>query len=423
MAYIVDHVEVRKLLKKKQDNEVNLSHAIYDIFNKEPWITNIRRTVKSALGAMLRGNLTYLVNAVKAESSLQVWTRQHAQQNKLGVEKLYYNCGSDEQFIHRASLNAADCADLFRLFGAWVEEHKNSQMAFIKEQERVGSGVKDGPWQQPKDGKMGIRHREDIFIQEKKMEKRGNAIIDRTPIDVRKQLLLHRQDKHKDQIGIAGRELKRIPKNQSDSVLKIDQLFGLRDICSISGTTADVMYIINVFGNKSVNGYSNLGEVYRVLPFGTIAGFHHHSILEVALPQSLRGYIDYRIGFYNSLMPPKAEETGLTKLVKDTLNKHELFVHQNHLDIICFYENGFPEGAIVLISPDEIERFQKSPLSQAVKLSEKMPVIRNGKLSFIETMDTIHQIDKVFAGWLERELRTNDKAKYERVATTGRVRQ
>lgn len=429
MAYIIDHVEVRKRMKRRQDNEVKLCHKVYDIFNKEPWISRARQTVKAALSAMLHDKGSYLSDAAGKENRLQVWKNHQAPPNRHGVKMLHDLAGTVDAYKHGnvdvpGCLNAADCGDLFRLVGQWVEEHPpNSAMQLAKQAERVGDGLRDGPWQQPEGSPslMGIRHRENIFDGAKK-ETKGNVTIDRTPLDVRKQLLLHGQDKHPDQLGVAGRELKRIPSGECDSVLKIDQFFGLRDICSISGTTADVMYAINVFGKKAVNGLEDLDEIYRVLPFGTIAGFHHHSVLEVALPQSLRGYIDYRIGFYTTIVPEKAGDSPLSRSVKNATAEHERYVALNGLHMICFYDKGFPEGGIVLVGPSEVDRFYKSCLSSACALSSKMPMIPIGRLSFRDTLAAIGSMDHSFAGWLKTELSAFDKKKYERALDTGLVR-
>lgn len=422
MAYIADHVEARRLIKLKQKNEVALSHAIYNIFNKEPYISNIRRTAGAALQAMLSGSDASVNYAVEEEGRLQVWVNHNAPRSRFGVKMLRDNCGGINGFITRpGSLNAADCGDVFRLVGAWCEHPENWAMRGVKDLERAGLNQKDGPWQQPKGGKRGIRHREHIYDCAN-IEKRGNRIeIDRTPQDVRRQLLLRGQDKHADQKGVAGRELKRIPRDQSDSVLKIDQLFGLRDVCSISGTTADVMHMINIFGKKAVNGMVDLGEIYRVLPFGTIAGFHHHSILEVALPQSLRGYIDYRIACYSTLVSRSSDDSALSRSIRNALANHEVFVEQNKLHMICFYDEGFPEGAIVL-NRNDLNKYRFSPLSQATTLSEKMPTIRNGKLSFKDTLNEIGKIDPEFRYWLMADLPRKDFETYRRVRDTGRVR-
>ena len=175
------------------------------------------------------------------------------------------------------------------------------------------------------------------------------------------------------------------------------------------------MYVLKVHGG-------DLGSIYRVLPFGTIAGFHHHSILEVALPQSLKGYIDYRIGFYSTIVPQDADSSQLTGDIKRVATIHEEFVSQNGLHMICFYDKGFPEGAIVLTGGGEVGRFRASPLSRATVLSGMVPGIKAGRLTFKETLAAVETIDPAFAGWLKTELSKSDRDRYDRALNLGLVR-
>lgn len=82
-----------------------------------------------------------------------------------------------------------------------------------------------------------------------------------------------------------------------DTVLKIDRVFGLMPGASISGTTTDLMFFMDTFG------IGNWDPLYYLLACADLVARGHHTIVETALPLALNGYIDYRIGFYTSLMP------------------------------------------------------------------------------------------------------------------------
>jgi hypothetical protein len=451
MVQIIDHVEVRKRTRQKQAIEVNFTHEIYDTFNRMPWLGEISMTVKAALGAMLAGDDQYLTEACEEEKNLYVWKRHAAPASRLGVERLYEYCGRlhpRRPYIERfGSLLAVDCGDLMRLVGAWVEKRPEGNWDILravvkKRQERVREDVLGGPWDQ---GTQGIRQRENIadFHHTKKRRQRIRetnpfgefsvtflpnspvAEIVQAPLDFRKALLLLGQDKHAHhKNGVAGRELKRIPRTSNDSVLKIDRLFGLRDICSISGTTADVMYILNRFGTRDANHYRDLGDIYRVLPFGTIAGFHHHSVLEVALPQSLKGYIDYKVGQLTTLLPETADHSSpLTRSVWNTAWKYEKELYDKGLHMICFYHERFPEGAIVFNGRSEWEMFFNSPVSSARHLSDVAPRLPLGHMNLEETMNAIRSIDHAFWIWLIGKLRADCPVELDNAWTTGKVRQ
>lgn len=405
MVQIINHVEVRRRTRLKQQLEVDFTHGVYNTFARMPWLGEILMTVKAGLGAMLADNVHYLTAACQEERFLHVWTRHHVGASRQGVERLYEYCGSlhpERPYIDRfGALLAADCGDLMRLIGAWVEKHHGTSMDVVKGLERAGAGQHRGPWDQ----REAIRRREGITSRENSITY-GNVTIDWTPLDIRSALLSRGQDKHDDAGGVCGRELKRMPPERvSDSVLKIDRLFGLRDACSISGTTADVMYFLNTFGKKGVNGFRDLGEIYRVLPFGTIAGFHHHSVLEVALPQALRGYIDYTIGRYTTLVPTTADtSSSLVRGLQNTAWIYEQALTQHGLHMICFYDQGFPEGAIVFNKPGELQRFFNSHLANARQLSAVAPSLPTGLMSFDQTMGAIESIDPGFHFWLANRL-------------------
>ena len=405
MIQIVNHVEARKRIRRKQNLEVEFTHAVYDTFARMPWLGEILMAVKAGLRAMLDDDDHYVTAACHAERFLYVWQRHHVGASRQGVERLYEYCGSlhpGRPYLDRFGyLLAADCGDMMRLIGAWVEMHKGTGMELFKDLERAGKGRHRGPWDQ----REAIRRREGILPHENQF-RAGNVTIDYTPLDVRRALLARGQDKHPDAGGAAGREVKRIPPQLvGDSTLKMDRLFGLRDICSISGTTADVMYFLNTFGSRNVNGFRDLGEIYRMLPFGTIAGFHHHSVLEVALPQSLKGYIDYTIGRYTTLMPTKAEtSTSLFRELQHIASMYEQALTQNGLHMICFYDQGFPEGAIVFDTPYELDWFFGSHLANARALSAVAPSLPIGLLTFHQAMDAIEMIDPGFRVWLAHRL-------------------
>ena len=56
-----------------------------------------------------------------------------------------------------------------------------------------------------------------------------------------------------------------------------------------------------------------------MLPLGTIVYNAHHTLLEVALPLTLNGAIDYHVGFYSTLLPPGSEQHSSAKTIKKIL--------------------------------------------------------------------------------------------------------
>lgn len=147
-------------------------------------------------------------------------------------------------------------------------------------------------------------------------------------------------------------------------------------MCSISGTTADLSFVIDQWGHKFINHVADLSTTYYLLPVGSIAGFHHHSILEVALALSLISNtgIAYRVGFYRSLLPNDA--WGPSAELRSTLNTKlinaEAEMRIKALHFLCYYENHEPAGGILLEWKD-LDAFKRSRLSLATYLEAKAP--------------------------------------------------
>lgn len=84
---------------------------------------------------------------------------------------------------------------------------------------------------------------------------------------------------------------------EHDTVRKIDQMFALPEGCSISGTTADSIFSVDVATSRTLTGWLQL------LPIATMVGQYHHTVLECGLTLTLNKKVAYKIGFYKSLSP------------------------------------------------------------------------------------------------------------------------
>ncbi|MGD9037896.1 MAG: hypothetical protein PVF10_15145, partial [Syntrophobacterales bacterium] len=122
-----------------------------------------------------------------------------------------------------------------------------------------------------------------------------------------------------------------------DSIVAImDEVFGLQRGADISGTTTDHIAVITMArewikrrSDGKLLPYPGLDEyikkcykkhllpqndaewnLLQMVPLATMPFAQHHTILEIALPLSFKKIIDYRIGYYTTLLPGKSRKKG-----------------------------------------------------------------------------------------------------------------
>jgi hypothetical protein len=104
----------------------------------------------------------------------------------------------------------------------------------------------------------------------------------------------------------------------SSTIGKLDHAFGLVPAADISGTTADTVFFMKRFVHNIMH---EMDPAFDLVPLGTIVGGTHHSTLEVALPLSQSGIVDYHIGFYTTLMPKS--DTKFAGVFKPIFEQYE----------------------------------------------------------------------------------------------------
>jgi hypothetical protein len=108
----------------------------------------------------------------------------------------------------------------------------------------------------------------------------------------------------------------------------------------ISGTTTDSIYVL---GGKSIRAELHL------LPIATMVPQGHHTILECAYPLTRHGYMNYSVGFYETLNPVggRAVEV-LVQFDTPGRNRH-----------VLIWGTGATEEGVQLVTPDEITEFKR----------------------------------------------------------------
>jgi len=393
MPRIVDGRTISQKALAKQQIEQAMVERVYRAFGRPEALTPLRHTVKDLMTTMRSGPPQPLKRALQAESRLRVL----AKYRPAGVVSRRFGPGTDVyidahfqtliQNCHR--FTAADCYDVIRLGGEWVEQGGSTSgwggttergvtaAAEIKQSMRGGVPTAAQPRVDPSGRKWreedlepvaavwadGKRDKTGVLKATYGTDFRGKPTVrDR---EGGRFVLPHPVRKHDPQ-ATAGRELKRVARNST--VLKIDRLFGLSEMCDISGTTADVIFALETWGGP------HLSSIYYVFPIGAVVAGAHHSVLEVALALTLARdtTIDYKIGFYRTLLPTDSARIGggCFREVANILYHAEQMMYILQLHCLRFWHNQEPLG--ILFDRTETRDLKRSPLFNSSRVIEQV---------------------------------------------------
>lgn len=326
MRHIQNANAVRQWIQQKQELEVMLAWDLLETFNSSAGLIQpIRNMARQALDEILQ---------LKRSSPIASAAVTKAWQGEMGKVALCKKYPRGFNSIDPNQLDAQDCSDLVRLYGAFIEiagplratgaagDRGDYELQnVLRESHRVDFHTRTGPggqrtdaiWNQDQAQPFG-RHRDkgqpaptSAVHDFLKSQKGGMAFI--TLVD-------------------------------TSTVHRIDQVFGLVPAADISGTTTDNIYFMERFKNNTAAAND---PIYHLLPLATIVSGAHHSLIEVALSLSLNGIIDYHIGFYSTLLPRGGREgaaeirAALTAAEGNPRNRHMLVHYRGRTQVAgCF---------------------------------------------------------------------------------------
>lgn len=423
---------VEKMIKEKQGLEISLAWDLLETFNNESLglIGMYRRAAEYALAEMITaaeaknskepevkkmGDLAY--KAVKGaiddeKKAMKILTRfmpgetppERKADNTFSTNpRASVNADVKEPvdltslFFDIGSFDAQDCSDVVRLYGAFVEKAGPAGVKLVLDQLDGGraevvyaelekartSGQKGAGdpadiwavWNKPgKDGKIPInpktkkewkfgRHREG------KGETQYDAVMTK---EKRAQILTVQEFL----ISFGGGQ-KIWALKDSSTIKRIDTWFGLVFASDISGTTTDtIAFIQRFFGQTFI---ANFDKIFYMLPLATIVAGAHHSLLEVALPLSQNGLMDYNIGQYSSLFIPSTGNNSAAGELKSVLSSYEKN-KMNHLMLVG-YSGDFKdpknpkdikvEGAYVFDAKESADFFKMANAKKILATMQK----------------------------------------------------
>jgi hypothetical protein len=395
---------VQRMIREKQELEVSLAWELLAVFNETKSLIGwYRHAVERALAEML--TVSYTDEKMTKLSEAGEAVKQAIDAEKAAMKLLTRvlpgevppTRKSDNTFATnpRATVSAdvkepkdllnllkdvdtfdaQDCSDVVRLYGAFVEKAGPKKIKTCIEKaeadyEKLEKARKSGQkgintewydvWNQDwkdkdKKAKFG-RHRDRVPTQyEDVMSKKRSQLL-----SVQEFLISFK----------GGQSIWQL--KETSTIGKIDSWLGLVPAADISGTTTDTIFFIQRFFGQMFLG--EVDKMFYMLPLATIVAGAHHSTLEVALPLSQNGLLDYSIGKYSSLMIPSSTGNagaGELKKALDAAEKHK----QNHLMMVAY--SGDPKkpasmkpmGAYVFDGKESGDFFK---LSNAKKLAGLM---------------------------------------------------
>ncbi len=335
----LNNFEIKGIAISRAILETSLAKRMYAVFDSRPLIGTLREFVGLAIEQIVALGLTSSVRVVAYTAALKIAGDKLAVWR--GREPSLFNL--KKVLAEQNTWSAADCSDLIRLFGGFIE------LESLQKSGEVGRDVDKF--------RMAQRPGDNIWDPKKyRVRDRGGFTADAAAPHTaasRQAMLVSRRDPK----GFAG--ITKTGLASISTVKKIDFVFGLPEGCDISGTTADSIFFfrhVNAFIQGLPSGVipENLVPIIQLLPVATMVSQAHHTLLECALTLTLNGIIKYSIGFYTTLMPPGLQSADLRAAFQTYEN------HPQNKHVLCYRDPQAPGGlgGRVYTDPSALQRFR-----------------------------------------------------------------
>jgi hypothetical protein len=358
---ISDPVKAAALVQEKQQLEVSLAWDLLDTFNKnKDLIGPLRERAGLAIEEMfcLTGGKdgigeAAIDGAIKKEIGAMSLLKKPRATSKLKDDGTVKTKMIDSPkklkllLSEVPKLDAQEVSDVIRLYGTFVEfAAKDPKLKAFYEnveakQKSYRKGIKDGDtvWRDD-------RARGPVALKDE--EKAGLSLDERVQwiaIKAGQFESAMRGNAQQFLVSMEGGQSVWALKDSS-TIGKLDDAFGLVPASDISGTTTDTIFFFSKF--------PGIDPLFQMLPLATIVAGAHHSMIEVAMPLSINGIIDYHLGFYTTLLPAKSKHSAVgaisktLKMAEDEPRNHFLLAWRDKKGVAGCYQ----------FTPDEKPAFE-----------------------------------------------------------------
>ena len=270
---------------------------------------------------------------LKTQKTFAMWSLCGTTPSWNGLQEVRHHVVNDGLLPGYAWLNV--CSDVIRLFGELAEDEvvkkasEDANWYIMAQKDKLRPEPVFAKPEKSQEG-WGHRHRE-------------NRVV---PVAMLEEPFIH-IDRHT--VNWRGVEKFRFGK---DSVIEnIDWTYGLqKEGADVSGTTADSIAALRWAWRSTglVNPIVHLIAIATMVPQG------HHTIVECAWPLTRHKYMDYAIGFYDTLVLPGQDCGGLS----DSLRTWNNDVRNKHV-FLCRDASRTLQLNFWFDKPDEIEEYRK----------------------------------------------------------------
>lgn len=419
---IIPPFVVDALKDLKDFNEVMLARDLYEIFEKNQTLKEAIRKIGYVAVAYVHEISEYLKNhenaaaksallkVLKKEKGLLLWGSPEPVDGKAVRGKIE---GLRKRW---KGFTTNDCSEALRLFGGVVEvvnahlkgvtvsikcDSQTTLKLGVEELEMLrgayrsgyGRSVQKELWDEAQkaatkeDGTNSAPFRGDVRKRDfARMDKDGHINFGSyremdegetyRPLSASQLSYVMGSTKKQSERDVRGMTLWKL--KEGSTVWAIDRIFGLPPGADISGTTADLMWGLEIiaaalypqritktkgklWGHNvkkpapGPNTYKKEYDLLYLLPIAAMVSHYHHTVLECALTQVFNSETIYSIGFYSTLLSTSCADTPTAQKVREVLKKWE--DNPTNFKMVIFDEDDGKWGAI-FTDKKEVEGFK-----------------------------------------------------------------
>jgi len=348
-----DKTPTEQFIREKQSMEVGLSFDMLEVFDNE-LIQPLRNICKASILLVddsLGGSVRFRAAFITKWKSIYTCFRS--------LTGPGWNADALLELANQWT--AYNCADWIRVYGEIVEEK-----FFGAPENAAREGYQRGPdgsWKKP-------RLTADVKTLQSDIQKTNlRRRIEFKSLELAQQGIYKSKltPSHELMISMPHAGAQKWAIMTDDITGKMDDVFGLMPGATISGTTTDNIYFISKFA-LAVDD-----PTLYLLPFGTIVSGGHHSLIEVALPLSVNGIIDYRVGCYSTLIP-EGYSSNAANIIRTFLHAYDSRP-ENRLMLI-YYSGTNVDGCFICESGNDKFKWKEN-LKANKALMEKFMALSN----------------------------------------------